>query len=106
MAVRNVISFATLSPIGFTEDDVAKLATLPLWLGAVFEAIEHRNVAVMLLKTSVGGKTADQILRGLIKRGGGETIRATIWLSDLRDFTAMNERLEPSEVLSNAKRLF
>jgi adenylate cyclase len=97
---RNVMSFATLAPGGFTDDDIAKLATLPLWLGPIFEAIEQRNVAVTLLNTYLGSRTGDQILRGLIKRGDGETIRAAIWMSDLRDFTAINEQLPPSEVLA------
>ncbi len=97
---RNFTSFATLAPGGFTEDDIAKLAVLPLWLGPIYEAIEERNVSVTLLNTYVGSQTGHQILNGLIKRGDGETIRAAIWLSDLRDFTSINEQLPPNEVLA------
>jgi adenylate cyclase len=97
---RNFASFATRTPGGFSDDDIAKLSTLPIWLGPIFEQIEQRNVAVTLLNTYVGSQTGHQILHGLIKRGDGETIRAAIWYSDLRDFTAINEELPPSEVLA------
>jgi adenylate cyclase len=97
---RNFASFATRAPAGFSDDDIAKISTLPIWLGPLFEAIEQRNVAVTLLNTYVGSQTGHQILQGLIKRGDGETINAAIWFSDLRDFTAINEQLPPSEVLA------
>jgi len=103
---RNFVSFATVSPDGFTDDDLAKLATLPVWLGPLLEAMEHRNVAVTLLNTYVGSQTGHRILHGLIKRGDGETIRAAIWYSDLRDFTAINEQLPPEEVLAMLNAYF
>src|SRR5207244_943859 len=64
------------------------------------------NVAITLLNTYVGSQTGQQILQGLIKRGDGETIRAAIWYSDLRDFTAINERLPPAEVLAMLNAYF
>jgi adenylate cyclase len=103
---RNFVSFGTTAPDGFSDHDIAKLATLPVWLAPIFEAIEQRNVAVTLLNTYVGTQTGHQILHGLIKRGDGETIRAAIWYSDLRDFTAINEQLPPSEVLAMLNAYF
>jgi len=103
---RNFVSIATRQPGGFTEDDILKLSTLPLWLGPIFEAIEQRNLAVTLLNTYVGSQTGHQILQGLIRRGDGETIRAAIWYSDLRDFTAINEQLAPSEVIEMLNNYF
>ncbi|MBV8165334.1 MAG: adenylate/guanylate cyclase domain-containing protein [Alphaproteobacteria bacterium] len=103
---RNFCSFATRAPGGFTDDDLVKLSTLPIWLGPIFETIEQRNVAVTLLNTYVGSQTGQQILQGLIKRGDGETIRAAIWYSDLRDFTGINERLPPDEVLAMLNAYF
>jgi adenylate cyclase len=103
---RNFTSLATRAPGGFTEDDIRKLLTLPLWIGPIFEAIEQRNLAVTLLNTYVGAQTGHQILQGLIRRGDGETIRAAIWYSDLRDFTAINEQLAPSEVIEMLNNYF
>ena len=103
---RNFVSFATAQPGGFADEDVAKLSTLPIWLGPMFEAIEQRNLAVTLLNTYVGAQTGHQILQGLIRRGDGETIRAAIWYSDLRDFTAINEQLAPAEVIAMLNSYF
>ena len=103
---RNFFSIATRSPDGFTDEDVLKFATVPLWVGPIFEAIEQRNLAVTLLNTYVGHQTGHQILQGLIRRGDGETIRAAIWYSDLRDFTAINEQLAPSEVIAMLNNYF
>ncbi|MBI3517032.1 MAG: adenylate/guanylate cyclase domain-containing protein [Proteobacteria bacterium] len=97
---RNFASIATRAPGGFTDEDILKLTTFPLWLGPIFEAIEQRNVAVTLLNTYVGSQTGHQILQGLIRRGDGDMIRAAIWYSDLRDFTMLNEQLAPSEVIA------
>jgi adenylate cyclase len=102
----NFLSFATHQDGGFTDDDIIKLSTLPIWLGPIFEAIEQRNVAITLLNTYVGSQTGQQILQGLIKRGDGETIRAAIWYSDLRDFTGINERLSSEEVLAMLNAYF
>jgi adenylate cyclase len=103
---NNFISFATSAPGGFTDADIVKLSMLPMWLGPIFEQIEQRNVAVTLLNTYVGSQTGDQILHGLIQRGDGETIRAALWYSDLRDFTAINEQLPPREVLAMLNSYF
>jgi adenylate cyclase len=103
---RNFMAIATRAPGGFTDDDIVKFSTLPLWLGPLFEAIEQRNLAVTLLNTYVGAQTGHQILQGLIRRGDGETIRAAIWYSDLRDFTAINEQLAPSEVIEMLNNYF
>jgi adenylate cyclase len=102
----NFISFSTSAPGGFTDADIIKLSTLPMWLGPIFEQIEQRNVAVTLLNTYVGSQTGHQILHGLIQRGDGETIRAALWYSDLRDFTAINEQLPPREVLAMLNSYF
>jgi adenylate cyclase len=103
---HNFVSFATSAPGGFTDDDVLKLSTLPLWIGPIFEMIEQRNVVVTMLNTYVGSQTGHQILQGLIRRGDGETIRAAIWYSDLRDFTLINEQLAPREVLEMLNSYF
>jgi hypothetical protein len=49
--------------------------------------------------TYVGARTGARVLSGDIRRGTGETIRAVIWNSDLRRFTAASEYLERDELL-------
>src|SRR5260370_8863219 len=68
-------------------------------MGAVIEMHVERSVAETVANTYLGRVVGQRILNGAIRRGEGEEIRAVLWFSDLRDFTGMNERMEPSEVM-------
>ena len=57
-----------------------------------------RRTARTLLDTYVGQQSGGRVLDGQIQRGTGETIRAVIWLCDLRGFTSLSETL-PRETL-------
>jgi adenylate cyclase len=52
-----------------------------------------RLTARTLLETYVGRQAGARVLDGVIKRGMGETIRAVVWLCDLRGFTSLSEQL-------------
>src|ERR1700736_6222939 len=52
-----------------------------------------RRTARTLLDTYVGQQSGGRVLEGQIQRGAGETIRAVIWLCDLRGFTSLSETL-------------
>jgi adenylate cyclase len=52
-----------------------------------------RRTARTLLDTYVGAQSGGRVLAGQIQRGSGETIRAVIWLCDLRGFTNLSETL-------------
>ena len=52
-----------------------------------------RFTARTLLDTYIGRQAGARVLDGAIRRGMGETIRAVIWLCDLRGFTSLSERL-------------
>jgi adenylate cyclase len=47
-----------------------------------------------------------RILAGQIRRGHTETMQAAIWLSDLRGFTALSDRLPPESVVDILNRYF
>src|SRR5258708_24941690 len=94
-----VVTFATDSRTGFSDDDITDLARLVDMMGAVIEMHIERSIAETVANTYLGRQVGHRILNGAIRRGEGEEIRAVLWFSDLRDFTGMNERLEPSEVM-------
>ena len=94
-----VVTFATDSRAGFSDDDIADFTRLVDMMGAVIEMHIERSVAETVANTYLGRVVGQRILNGAIRRGEGEEIRAVLWFSDLRDFTGMNERLEPSEVM-------
>jgi adenylate cyclase len=94
-----VVTFATDSRLGFSDDDVADLTRLVDLMGAVTEMHIERSVAETVANTYLGPEVGQRVLNGAIRRGEGEEIRAVLWFSDLRDFTGMNERLPAGEVL-------
>jgi adenylate cyclase len=89
-------SWTTKQPGGFTDEQIAGLKSVVPPLTRLIEVISMRSTATTLLDTYVGSRAGARILHGQIRRGHTETMRAAIWLSDLRGFTALSDRL-PSE---------
>ncbi|WP_422001162.1 adenylate/guanylate cyclase domain-containing protein [Reyranella sp.] len=94
-----VMTFATDSRPGFTDEDVADLARLVDLIGAIVEMHIEHSVAETVANTYLGHQVGNRVLNGMIRRGEGEEINAVLWFSDLRDFTGMNERMPAGEML-------
>jgi adenylate cyclase len=91
-------SWITRRPGGFSDDDIASIRAIIAPLARVSEIISLRRTAEMLLDTYVGNRAGARILGGQIRRGHTDTMQAAIWLSDLRGFTALSDRL-PAETV-------
>ena len=100
------VTFTTDRRSGFTEDDIGKFRRLLDYLAPIAEGHIGHRVATTLMNTYLGPVVGAQILSGQIKRGDGQEINAVLWFSDLRDFTALNERLQPGEVLELLNNYF
>ena len=98
-------SWTTKQPGGFTDEQLAALRHLVLPLVRIIEIFVLRRAATMLLDTYVGNRAGERILAGQIRRGHTETMRAAIWLSDLRGFTALSDRL-PAETVVEILNLY
>jgi adenylate cyclase len=75
-------------------------------LARVIEIISWRRTASSLLDTYVGNRAGERILGGQIRRGHTDTMQAAIWLSDLRGFTALSDRLPAETVVDILNRYF
>src|SRR3979411_2992521 len=91
-------SFTTKRPGGFSDDELAALRTIVTPLARVIEIISLRRTASLLLDAYVGNRAGERILGGQIRRGHTDTMDAAIWLSDLRGFTALSDRLPAEHV--------
>jgi adenylate cyclase len=100
------VSFATRRPGGFLDLHIALFDALLPALATAVELSETRRTAQQLLNTYVGRNAGSRVLRGRIRRGDGERIDATIWYSDLRNFTALSETQPLDEVISLLNRYF
>jgi adenylate cyclase len=94
----NASSWTTKQPGGFTDEQLDALRSLVRVLARVVEIMQWRYTSTTLLDTYVGNRAGERILSGQIRRGHTDTMRAAIWLSDLRGFTALSDRL-PAETV-------
>jgi len=101
-----IVSWATKQPGGFSEEDQALLLSLAAPLSRVAEIRNLQRMATTFLQTYIGRQTAERILAGHVRRGDTESIHAGIWLSDMRGFTSLADRLAPSVLLSLLNRYF
>ncbi len=92
-------SWATDRPGGFADAEIAALLAVCRALAHVAEIRALRRTATTLLETYVGRRSGARILSGHIRRGDVEALDAALWYSDLRDFTGLNERLAPTDLL-------
>lgn len=101
-----VVTLASDFAEGFSDDDIAKLERVLDHLAPIAEAQLMYRIAVTLMETYMGGHTGQRILDGLIRRGDGETIRAVLWFSDMRNFTGLSETLPADRTLAMLNEYF
>ena len=80
-------SFATDRPGGFADAHLALIEGALPALALALKAASAAWIARTLVETYLGRDAGRRVLRGEILRGATQTIRAIIWLSDLRGFT-------------------
>jgi adenylate cyclase len=98
--------WTTRTPQGFTEEHMSALERIIKPLSRVAEVRALRRTAVNLLDTYVGNRTGQRILAGQIRRGHSEAIHAVIWLSDMRGFTALSDRIATPVMIDILNRYF
>jgi adenylate cyclase len=96
---RNVITFATKAVGGFSKEETASLTGLFKLFALHVQRHSELRISENALSAYLGNGAAAKVLKGAIKRGAGESIRAVIWVSDLRNFTEMSDTLHPADML-------
>ncbi|MEI9924195.1 MAG: adenylate/guanylate cyclase domain-containing protein [Bradyrhizobium sp.] len=99
-------SWTTKQAGGFTDDQLTGLRSLISPLARLIEVTRLQRTASVLLDTYVGNRAGERILGGQIRRGHAETMHAAIWLSDLRGFTALSDRLPAETVVDILNQYF
>lgn len=93
-AYHNAATVATKRAGGFSEAQFSDLTRLLRLAALHVERHIALRIAANVLDTYLGAAAGGRVLRGSIKRGAGESIRAIIWASDLRGFTDLADRLD------------
>jgi adenylate cyclase len=99
-------SWATRSSDGFSDEQLTALRSIIPPLSRLGEIFQLRRTAAALLDTYVGNSAGERILAGDIRRGHAEAMQAVIWLSDLRGFTALSDRLASETVVDILNQYF
>ena len=96
----HMISTATRQPGGFTTAELALIDALTPYMARLTDIQALNYLATTLLDTYVGTDAGRRIMVGNIRRGSAETIRAVIWLCDMRDFTRLSDTLPGDELVA------
>jgi adenylate cyclase len=99
-------SWTTKAPGGFTDAQLDALRAIAAPFARLAEIFMLRRTAAVLLDTYVGNQAGERILAGQIRRGHAESMQAAIWLSDLRGFTALSDRLSPEVIVEILNQYF
>jgi adenylate cyclase len=103
---RYMVAYAADRPRGFTQKEVADLTFLSRRLSVIADMNGQRMIVENVLRAYLGPRTGPRVLAGQIRRGGGESIGAVIWSSDLRGFTELSDRLPSERVIGILNDLF
>lgn len=94
----NALTLASRRSGGFAEEELRLLKRILQLFALHVERHLLLRVTQNVLDTYLGPAASSEVLTGSIQRGSGRAIRAVIWVSDLRGFTALSDRLSGPEV--------
>src|SRR5215470_5342821 len=98
--------WTTRQPGGFTAEQMRGIENIVGPLSRFSEIYALRRRATVLLDTYVGHAAGERILAGRIRRGHTDALHAAIWLSDMRGFTELADRLPPRILIDLLNRYF
>ena len=102
----HLATWTSRQPGGLSDLQIAGIEAIVAPLARVAEIWAMRRTAGTLLDTYVGPHAGERILAGQIRRGDIEEIHAAIWLSDMRGFTALADRIPPRQLIDLLNRYF
>ncbi len=96
---HSAMTVATRAKGGFSHNDLTALQRLIPAIALNLDLIALGRIAENVLSAYLGERSGGRVLAGEIRRGSGEVIDAVIWVSDMRDYTGLSDRLPGADVL-------
>lgn len=103
---QGVLTVLTHTAGGFAPQRLDVIRGVMPLITMLVEREAHKQRAESLLNTYVGRRTGQRILAGEVRRGTGATLNAVLWVSDLRGFTALSDRLPREELIALLNNYF
>ena len=97
---RPLLGWAGAGDMAFGPAEIGRLREVARFAAAPLAALSAREGLSALLEAYLGRRSAARVQAGALDRGTGETIRAAILCTDLRDFTALSEVTEPHVMIA------
>jgi adenylate cyclase len=101
-----ILVFNTDSDRRFSEADIRHFETIAKVLAPIAEVFRLKRVSVAVAHAYLGTRTGMRVLQGQITRGHVEKINAAIMISDIRDWTGLNNQYSSDTALSHANQYF
>ena len=95
----NVWSVATNKDEGFSDVQWNNLHGLSLYLSLVVDYLAVQWLAGVLMQVYLGQRTGQRVLKGQVKRGDGQRIKAALWYCDMRDFTKLSNSMSSEDLI-------
>lgn len=99
-AYHNAASVATQTPDGFSDPQLSLIKRAFALFALHVERHIAQRIAVNVLDTYLGAAASRQVLDGSIRRGSGGVVEAIIWVSDLRSFTDLIDRVDGKAMIT------
>ena len=99
-------SWLSDAPEGFSEHHIEAIKHLQPYVGLISKLSKHEHTARNVLSAYLGEDAGRRVLEGQIRLGDVEHIPAVIWFSDLRNSTAMAERMPVETFLQTVNAYF
>lgn len=97
---HNAITLGTCRQSGFGDTELRDLRNMLDIFALHVERQILRMVTENVLDTYIGPAAGRKVLSGSIRRGTGEPMVAVIWVSDLRGFSGLSDRIPATDVLA------
>ncbi|MEX3009276.1 adenylate/guanylate cyclase domain-containing protein [Hoeflea sp. TYP-13] len=101
-----ILVFTTDITGGFLDRDIVQFEKIASVLAPIAEAYRLKRISLAVTEAYLGQRTGRRVLEGQITRGHIEKINAAILVSDIRDWTGLNNRVAAEEAVTLANRYF
>ena len=105
-ATSATLVFTTDNVGGFSDPDIERLTEIASVMAPISEVFSAKRASLAVAEAYLGPRTGRRVLAGQITRGHIETINAAILVSDIRDWTGLNNRVGPENALALANTYF
>lgn len=102
----HVVTWSTRQAGGFTNAQLAGIESVVTPFTRVVEIRALQRTTSNLLDAYAGHHASERILAGNIRRGDTQLLHSVIWLSDMRGFSALADRLPPQALVDLLNHFF